>query len=196
MSLKHAILGFLNYTPKTGYELKNVFDNSVQHFWPADQSQIYRTLAQLEKDGWAEKEIIMQEDRPNRKVYSITESGRAELQRWLVTPITQVDNRSAILIQVFFAGQLPDEEIIKIFELARERLQTILGTFDAVPEQITPYEQEVSDAREKFFWHLTLELGILSMRTQLEWVTGVIERLQNHQVPPQSTILKQKTKIL
>ena len=116
MSLKHAILGFLNYTPKTGYELKNVFDTSVQHFWPADQSQIYRTLTQLEKDGWVEKEIVVQENRPNRKVYSITDMGQQELYRWLVTPITQHDHRNAALIQVFFAGQLSNEEILEIFE--------------------------------------------------------------------------------
>jgi len=184
MSLKHAILGFLNYTPKTGYELKNVFDTSVQHFWPADQSQIYRTLTQLEKDGWVEKEIVVQEDRPNRKIYSITENGRDELTRWLMTPVNHPDNRSAALIQVFFAGQLPDEEILQIFERAREKLERILGAFDAVPVQIMPYEQEVGDAREKFFWHLTLELGFLSMRTQLEWVNSVIDRLENGQVPP------------
>ena len=50
MSLKHAILGFLNYQPQTGYELKEVFDDSVQHFWLADQSQIYRTLNDLMAD--------------------------------------------------------------------------------------------------------------------------------------------------
>ncbi len=184
MSLKHAILGFLNYTPKTGYELKNVFDTSVQHFWPADQSQIYRTLTQLEKDGWVEKEIVVQENRPNRKVYSITESGRAELTHWLVTPLTQGDHRSAELIQVFFAGQLTDDEILLMFERAREKLDAILSAYQNVPQQIVPYEEEVGDAREKFFWHLTLELGFISMRAQLEWVNSVIERLQNKQVPP------------
>jgi len=47
MSLEYAILGFLNYHPYTGYDLKKIFDNSVQHFWVADQSQIYRTLIHL-----------------------------------------------------------------------------------------------------------------------------------------------------
>ena len=47
MSLEYAILGFLNYHPYTGYDLKKIFDTSVRHFWPADQSQIYRTLARL-----------------------------------------------------------------------------------------------------------------------------------------------------
>ncbi len=47
MSLEYAILGFLNYHPYTGYDLKKIFDTSIRHFWPADQSQIYRTLARL-----------------------------------------------------------------------------------------------------------------------------------------------------
>ena len=58
MSLEYAILGFLNYRPLSGYDLKKVFDNSVRHFWPADQSQIYRTLARLAEQGYVEQEIV------------------------------------------------------------------------------------------------------------------------------------------
>ena len=76
MSLEHAILGFLNSRPMTGYELKKIFDTSVRHFWPADQSQIYRTLSRLSERGWAEMEIIKQSERPDRKVYRLTPRGR------------------------------------------------------------------------------------------------------------------------
>jgi DNA-binding PadR family transcriptional regulator len=158
----------------------------VQHFWPADQSQIYRTLTQLEKDGWVEMEIVVQEDRPNRKVFSITPVGRDELYQWLVNPVPHHDHRSAELIQVFFAGQLQDEEILQIFERTRQKCEGILAAYGQVPEKILPYEEEVDNPREKFFWHLTLELGFMSMRTQLEWIDSVIERLQNQQVPPLS----------
>ena len=86
MSLEYAILGFLNYHPYTGYDLKKIFDTSIRHFWPADQSQIYRTLARLTEQGFAEMEKVPQDDRPDRKVYSITEAGRAELMKWLSGP--------------------------------------------------------------------------------------------------------------
>ena len=72
MSLEFALLGFLSYHPYTGYDLKKIFDTSIRHFWPADQSQIYRTLARLTSRGLAEMEKIPQEDRPDRKVYHIT----------------------------------------------------------------------------------------------------------------------------
>lgn len=76
MSLEYAILGFLNYHPYTGYDLKKIFDTSVRHFWPADQSQIYRTLLHLTEKGFASMEKVSQDDRPDRKVYSITAAGR------------------------------------------------------------------------------------------------------------------------
>jgi PadR family transcriptional regulator, regulatory protein AphA len=47
MSLKYAILGFLSLAPLSGYDLKKSFDRSLGHLWPADQSQIYRTLSQM-----------------------------------------------------------------------------------------------------------------------------------------------------
>src|SRR5512137_879203 len=120
MSLKHAILGFLNYEPQTGYELKEVFDDSVQHFWSADQSQIYRTLNELMEENWVTMEVVPQDNRPNRKVYTITKAGREELRRWLQQPPPVQIPRSAGLIQVFFAGQLSDEEILQKFEFVTE----------------------------------------------------------------------------
>jgi len=75
MSLEFAILGFLHYHPYSGYDLKKAFDASVRHFWPADQSQIYRTLGRLTEQGLAEMEVIEQTERPDRKVYHITQAG-------------------------------------------------------------------------------------------------------------------------
>ncbi|MBK9049864.1 MAG: PadR family transcriptional regulator [Chloroflexi bacterium] len=75
MSLKHAILGFLSFVPLSGYDLKKAFDKSVSHFWPANQSQIYRTLAELEREGFVEKEVIPREERLDMKIYDITEAG-------------------------------------------------------------------------------------------------------------------------
>ena len=66
MSLEFALLGFLSYHSNTGYDLKKIFDTSIRHFWPADQSQIYRILARLTSQGLAEMEKIPQEDRPDR----------------------------------------------------------------------------------------------------------------------------------
>ena len=116
MSLDYAILGFLNYSAMSGYDLKKVFDGSVRHFWPADQSQIYRTLARLAEKGLVEQEVFRSADRPDRKEYRITPAGRDALRAWLLSPLPSQDVRIAALIQVFFAGQLTDEQALALFE--------------------------------------------------------------------------------
>jgi DNA-binding PadR family transcriptional regulator len=183
MSLEYAILGFLNYHAYTGYDLKKIFDTSIRHFWPADQSQIYRTLARLTDQGYAEMEKISQEDRPDRKVYHITGSGRAALVRWLAGPPPMDEARSAPLIQVFFAGQLSDEEILAKFEGFAAIMRAILAQYEQVPNQIGPYQEEIRSPREHFFWLLTLENGIRNMRANLEWAESIIERIKNKEVP-------------
>jgi DNA-binding PadR family transcriptional regulator len=183
MSLKHAILGFLNYGPLSGYDLKAAFDTSVQHFWPADQSQIYRTLAALADEGFAEVELVEQESRPDRKVYHITQAGRDALHSWLTTPISHEPARSAALVQVFFAGQLPDDEILAIFEQAAAEMRALLAHYAGVPDAAQAYIDWVDSPREVFFWLLTLECGVGMARAQLAWLESVIERLEARQVP-------------
>jgi DNA-binding PadR family transcriptional regulator len=183
MSLEFAILGFLNYHPYSGYDLKKIFDTSVRHFWPADQSQIYRTLARLMEKGQVEVEKIAQEDRPDRKVYHITEAGRRELMGWLAGPPPTDEPRSAPLIQVFFAGQLQDAEILAKFEGFAAIMRVILNQYDQVPGQIEVFRSDINSPREHYFWMLTLENGIRNMRANLEWAESVIERIKNGQIP-------------
>ncbi len=183
MSLEHAILGFLNYRPSSGYDLKKIFDSSVRHFWPANQSQIYRTLAGLSDRRWVEMEIINQSDRPDRKVYHLTESGRQELVRWLSAAPPIEESRSAPLVQVFFLGQLTNEEILAKFEGFAQIMQTILDRYNQVPTQLEEHTRMVNSPREVFFWLLTLDLGRRTMRANLEWAESVIEQINNGQVP-------------
>jgi PadR family transcriptional regulator, regulatory protein AphA len=183
MSLEFAILGFLNYHPYTGYDLKKIFDTSVRHFWPADQSQIYRTLTRLTEKGSVEMEKVPQEDRPDRKVYSITEAGRATFFNWLSNPPSLGETRSSPLVQVFFAGNLSNEEVLTKFEGFAAIMRAVLSQYDQIPKMLGPYQQEISSPREHFFWMLTLENGIRSMRANLEWAESVIERIKSGQIP-------------
>lgn len=183
MSLEHAILGFLQYHPLSGYDLKKVFDASVRHFWPADQAQIYRSLARLAEQGWASPEKIEQEVRPDRKVYHITDAGRAELRAWLALPLPPADHRSAELVQVFFAGQLSDHEILAIFERAAEQTRAMLEHYGRLPREPSAYASVVGSPRELYCWLLTLDCGVAGAECQLAWLEGVIARIKNGEIP-------------
>ena len=173
MSLSHAILGFLNWKPLTGYDLKvNCFDTSVVYFWPADQAQIYRTLDKLTEQGFIESTIEYQEDRPNRKVYSITEVGRADLRQWLATSLPLPIHREPFLVQLFFGDQLTNEMLIRMLEnqLAQHREQ--LATFQQIP---LPPVNTPGMTRRLILERLTLDMGINSEEMYIKWLEDSIE---------------------
>lgn len=64
--------------PLSGYDIKKLFDMSAAYFWPADQTQVYRTLKRLAKDGMVELKEQKKGETVDRKVYAITDKGRAE----------------------------------------------------------------------------------------------------------------------
>src|SRR5438105_2540982 len=102
MSLQHAILALLNEAPMSGYDLKTSgFDRKVNHFWSADQAQIYRTLDKLVEQGWVSSQLEIQYDHPNRKLYSITSTGQAQLKRWMSEFQPLPVKREPFLIQLF-----------------------------------------------------------------------------------------------
>ena len=183
MSLEHAILGFLRYGPLSGYDLKKAFDVSVHHFWSADQGQIYRTLTRMAKREWVEMEIVHQTDRPNRKVYCLTEAGEEELRQWLHEALPPDTRHVPWLVQVFFSGQLGDEEILALFERKAGQLRAELERYDRIPQESAVYVETVGSPREAFFWMLTLEYGVTKTRAELEWIEGVIERLRRKEQP-------------
>ncbi len=184
MSLQFAILGFLNYRPLSGYDLKKVFDSSVRHFWPADQSQIYRTLARLGEQGYVEHETIPGLEHPDRKEYRITNAGREALREWLLAPLPSQDVRIAALIQVFFAGQLADEQVRALFERLAAEARAALTAYDQVPQRAEDDVQAAGLQREHFFWQATLEYGRLSTQADLAWIETILARIEAGQLPP------------
>jgi PadR family transcriptional regulator, regulatory protein AphA len=179
MSLDHAILGFLQYKPMTGYDLKVEFDFSMQYAWPADQSHIYRTLARLAEKKWIETEVVRQDNRPDRKVYSITKKGREELLRWLSDPALNKDVRQAQLVQIFFSGHLSDEQIIKLVEgiaaLVRQRIPELYE----IPKHVLLHRRNINTTpRDEYLRLITQECLIRANETYLALLEDVIVRLK------------------
>lgn len=184
MSLDYAILGYLNYHPYTGYDLKKVLDISVNHFWSADQSQIYRTLKRLMQEGRVRMEKVEQTSRPDRKLYSITPGGRSSLLAWLAGPPPLGAAHSGPMVQVFFMGALLDEEVLRQFEGYAKIMRMVLAQYDQVPGHVQTVYSDVRSDRERFFWLLTLDNGIRNMRANLEWAEAAIQKIRNSEIPP------------
>ena len=176
MPLPHAILGFLDFQALSGYDLKKYFDQSIAHFWSATQSHIYKALEKLEKGGLVESQVFVQEARPNRKQYQITEAGRAELHHWLTSPLPLEQVREAWLIQVFFSHASTNDEIAALLET---RIQAIRERLDAyhtdAQAAIDQNVDRVGEERARQLWQITLDRGIEYYKFELAWLEKTLE---------------------
>lgn len=80
--LRYAILGLLNRTDMTGYDLSKEFQSSLSDFWNAGHSQIYTELKSLTEDQLVEFKTTITGNVLEKKLYSITNTGKAELLNW------------------------------------------------------------------------------------------------------------------
>ncbi len=183
MSLEYAILGVLQYKPVSGYDIKKILDTSINHFWSADQSQIYRTLNKMEKDEQINMELVIQSDKPNSKVYHITEKGKEEFLNWLNSPMTMVEHRIPWLMQFFFAAQLSDEAIISILEQVSEQIKKRIDVNASNNLRDAKSYKIAFTERDLFFMELTHDYGLMIHRSILQWVEKTILQIQKKEHP-------------
>lgn len=178
MSLEYAILGFLQHKPISGYDMKKMFDSSIKHFWSADQSQIYRTLNKLTNEGLIEMEVVLQEGKPNSKIYNITNKGRSEFINWLSTPMSMPEPRIPWLIQVFFSAKLPDGDIINIFNHTANQIRNRIIEYEKINKIEFEKGTEGFAERDLFFIGLTYDYGLMLHNSVLSWIEKVIKQIQ------------------
>ena len=148
MSLHHTLLGLLSYEPMTGYQLKQFFEGSINHFWNAHISQIYRELTSMEKKGLVTFCIEPQDGKPDKKVYSVTPEGMASFKKWLREFPEMLDEtvRSEFLARIFFASYMDVPDLI--YELRRflRKQQEQLCTYKEIEAHIQS-QQEHGEAK-------------------------------------------------
>lgn len=154
---------------QTGYDIKQLVDQSTRHFWAASYGQIYPELRRLEEQG-----LITGQSEPTggraRTVYELTDSGRAALEEWLepeVNPMFEVRDES--MLKLFFSDIGTPEQRIQNIRAMRQSHERTLAQLSEV--------QEKADHHMPDGPRLTLELGIGLHRGIVEWCEAAERRL-------------------
>lgn len=176
--LKHGILGLLSYGSMTGYEINKAFKDSLSYFWNAQTSQIYRELQTLKQNGWATDKTVEQDGKPDKKLFTITDSGRAELNRWLTEDNTDITTRSPLMMKTFFRGERSVEENIAYFEALREGCDAFVARMTATPPDVDGYTKLVDDPMKAVYWRMTVEYGVMYAQMYRSWVENCKKELE------------------
>ena len=97
MSFRYFVLGLLAQQPMSGYDFKSYLGSLDWLVRSPSFGSVYSNLHALLEDGLVEVEVIQNEDRPTRKVYSITEAGTRVLQEWVSEPLDSSGSLKAFL---------------------------------------------------------------------------------------------------
>lgn len=176
MALTHAILALLTKHPASGYELAKKFNEDLGTFWKSAQQQIYRDLAKLEEQELISYEIVPRDGYLDKKLYSITESGKHHLAEWIAKPSDPAAVREDLVIKIL-AGYLVSPNILReevqryrrIYADVLAKYQAFIDDNYAEPEQLPP---------EYKLRRLAIRRGIRYAQDWMEWCDEALELIQ------------------
>src|SRR5215831_18220261 len=128
VSLRHALLGVLKDRPLTGYDLVRYFQGTVGFLWSAPQSQIYPELRRMEAEGLVTAAVKPRGQRAQKRIYSVTDAGMAELRRWATDFMPLPAQRDPLFLKAAFFDLAP-------LEAVREQLRAHIAQFQWRLEQ-------------------------------------------------------------
>jgi len=168
----------------TGYEMVKEFNESLAYFWHASPQQIYKELDAMEKSGWLVSERIMQTEKPNKRVYSITPKGKDVLINWVSKPeegVTKfMQGKNPFLMRLAFAGEGSDENALQMLHEFKDQYLSFAQSMDEVNmNEIIADEESVLGKKVMKYWKIVALHGEIVRKARLEWVEKAIAILEN-----------------
>jgi PadR family transcriptional regulator AphA len=187
--ITYGVLGLLAiWGPLSGYDVKRLFDHILAPMWGAAQSQIYKELRRMKALGWVEMEREEQEARPDRKVYSITEQGRAALHTWQGEPAGVFQLRDELLLKVLFGSFAAPDDIAHNLRTSlaehEMRLLTYRQNAHHLPTQSSPTRPGqrpnpyAVEQEEDPYFALITRFAIDFEKTYIRWLYEALEMVE------------------
>ena len=171
MSIKHAILGLLAEAPGHGYDLRAAFETQLAPQSRLNYGQVYTTLERLQRDGLVANEVVSQTERPDKKVYSVTDRGRGELAEWLTQPSKlELDLRNETYLKIMLARRLEGFDPLETIAIERRACLERM-------HEVAQARAKTGSSAEPFGTRVLLDLALLRLEAFSKWLERCEELL-------------------
>ncbi|MGW4242053.1 PadR family transcriptional regulator [Nocardia sp. NPDC004722] len=160
----HIVLGLIaRHGPLTPYDLKVRLEESVDMFWPIPHAQLYRVPPRLAEQGLLREEA--EEGGRRRRVFHLTDAGRAELARWLGDPAAaQPETRDPAQLKLFFADLGAPGDVAALARNQAAEHRHWLEKYRELYEGIDPEDRVRAVSRARL-----LRLGIMHEQAYVDY---------------------------
>ncbi|MFZ7120172.1 MAG: PadR family transcriptional regulator [Eubacteriaceae bacterium] len=179
-TLKYAILGLINRGAMTGYDLMKVFNLELVNFWYAKHSQIYPELKKLNDEGLITYKIVLQGEKLEKKLYSITRAGKEDFLNWLSKQdLLESTPKDIFRLKSFFIESMTKEDMLKQFNyqlgLRKEKLEKLETTMSQ-----HPYSKVISNVvSQEYGDYIVLKGAIMREHTYIDWLKECIKEIKS-----------------
>jgi DNA-binding PadR family transcriptional regulator len=179
-TLGFALLGLLARGPLSGYDIASQLKRGVGPFWSARHSQIYPELARLEAEGLVSYVRVEQQDRPDKKVYSLAPAGRQALQAWLMSPFPGQPIRDELTLRAYAIWLADPPRAAAVFREQERLHRAQLTEYEAIRQTMedTWAEQLTRPDTPEFASYATLRRGLGFERELAEWCGWLADTLE------------------
>jgi len=180
MALGYALLGLLARESLSGYDLAGRMRERVGFFWQARHSQIYPELARLEGEGMVVHRVVEQRDRPDKKVYEITDAGLEALREWVTAPVKPRATRDEMVLKAYSVWLADPEKAVALFREQQRLHEEQLLRYEEIEAWMEEEWGEVLGLPDspRFASYAALRRGIIHERGYAEWCGWVADRLE------------------
>ncbi|MFE9258850.1 PadR family transcriptional regulator [Streptomyces sp. NPDC006879] len=180
MALRHAVLAALLDGEFSGYQLAKTFDLGVANFWHAQPQQLYAELTRLEREGMIAGREVVQDGRPTKRLFHVTDTGLAELAGFAQSSTKPAVVRDDLLVKVQAADHLDLDALIP--QLA-ERAAFAQGKVDLFDKLLRAMrgdrtEEEFLREADRVGPYLTCMRGLTFERGNRDWCESTIAVLE------------------
>ncbi|MEU9122785.1 PadR family transcriptional regulator [Streptomyces sp. NPDC048506] len=167
---RYVVLGLIaRHGPTTPYELKARVEDDIQPFWPILHAQLYRIPTELAQAGLLREETEATGRR--RRIFHLTDAGRAALARWLADPDTpEAETRDPAQLKLFFADLGDPSDVVALAARQAERHRRWLAHYATLRAALDPAQDSRQRSRARL-----LRLGVLHERAHAEFWESVAE---------------------
>lgn len=171
-SLRLAILCLILQAPRSGYQLKKVFDESPMGHFSASPGAIYPALKRMEEDGWVSGTVDNPTSLRPTRILSLTNEGHALLRSHFLQPVVEQDvvfRMDQLMLRFAFMSPLVGreatctflEQLIEVLASHVSSLHVVLGELE-------------TDSLEGV---LALQQGVESYECKLRWARNALSVL-------------------